>query len=79
MGLFVRTMFFAGCLALPWLWVVNVWYFFPTVFRSNGDGSPELTKCKQLVPIPRHPGPVVVGLLTASDWIDDTAILLRQG
>lgn len=52
-----RRMFWAGCLGLPWLHFVNVWYFWPKAFGAGGSGggggsrsgrgaSPELKKCE---------------------------------
>lgn len=56
-----RRMFWAGCLGLPWLHFVTVWYFWPKAFGAGGSGgsgsggggsrsgrgaSPELRKCE---------------------------------
>lgn len=34
-----RRMFWAGCLGLPWLHAVNVWYFWPKAFFGAGRGG----------------------------------------
>eukprot|EP01025_Chloroclados_australasicus_P043326 TRINITY_DN4624_c0_g1_i5.p2 TRINITY_DN4624_c0_g1~~TRINITY_DN4624_c0_g1_i5.p2 ORF type:complete len:114 (+),score=5.29 TRINITY_DN4624_c0_g1_i5:193-534(+) len=30
-----KRMFFAGCFLLPWMWIINVWYFWSD-FRGQG-------------------------------------------
>jgi Presenilin enhancer-2 subunit of gamma secretase len=45
--LFLSVLFFAGFALLPWLWFVNIWFFFPAV-RDGHD--PVVSKCKSPLP-----------------------------
>jgi len=38
-----RKMFFGGCLALPWLWAVNCYYFRQHIF-SGPQSNPSIQK-----------------------------------
>mmetsp|Transcript_32177 Transcript_32177/g.44630 ORF Transcript_32177/g.44630 Transcript_32177/m.44630 type:complete len:120 (+) Transcript_32177:30-389(+) len=37
-----RKLFYAGFCALPWLWFVNVWFFYPQLKRGKDVGDREL-------------------------------------
>ena len=37
-------MFFVGCALLPWLWLVNIWLFWPAFWGKNGNAV--VKRCK---------------------------------
>ena len=38
------AVFFVGCALLPWLWLVNVWLFWPAFWGKNGNAV--VKRCK---------------------------------
>ena len=63
----MSALYYTGFFGLPWLWIVNVWLFWPAV-RAGSD--PEITKrAPQVLPTGPAPGPKPA----ASDPIDWSA------
>lgn len=46
--LLARRMFIGGCFGLPWLWAINVWYFWGKVFgqAEAQERNEELARCE---------------------------------
>jgi hypothetical protein len=65
-----RRMFWAGCLGLPWLHLVNVWYFWPKAFGAGAGGRAAGAGAGGGASGARHASPELVkcALVVGSVW-----------